>query len=220
MARADPRFSRTELRALWASCLHSQPVETETANLFSEMPRCIGDQASQAASNFAQSRASMSDLQKEVHAKTYRRTLLLGGLQAGGLPRAPDKQPERRFAGSLEAMSCPNGQHSSAWSGIFQKLDWRLGAGQRCAGSKHPWFGLKIPAFCTVSLCAFVGEHCICKIQHQKYGLSTLGGTMGSGISLHDLAGRRLCQNATISTFRVLRRTVLIFRQPKPSTHP
>jgi hypothetical protein len=57
-------------------------------------------------------------------------------------------------------------------------------------------------------------------VKHPRYGFCTVGGTMGGRVSLHDLSGKRLCQNAKLSAFRVLRRTSLIFKQPNPRPRP
>ena len=48
--------------------------------------------------------------------------------------------------------------------------------------------------------------------KHPKHGLCTVGGTMGNRISLHDLGGKRLCQNARPKDIKLLTRTTLIFQ--------
>jgi hypothetical protein len=49
-------------------------------------------------------------------------------------------------------------------------------------------------------------------VKHPKHGLSTVGGTMDGRLSLHNLSGKRLCQNAKPQGTTLLKRTTLIFQ--------
>jgi hypothetical protein len=49
-------------------------------------------------------------------------------------------------------------------------------------------------------------------VKHPRYGLTTVGGTTGGRVSLHNLEGKRLCQNAKPKDIEVLKRTTLIFK--------
>ena len=55
-------------------------------------------------------------------------------------------------------------------------------------------------------------------VQHVKYGLTRISGFGKSGISLYSLAGERLCQNAKLTDFRVLRRLNFNYRSGLPSS--
>ena len=49
-------------------------------------------------------------------------------------------------------------------------------------------------------------------VKQPKHGLCTVGGTMGARISLRNLRGKRLCQNAKPKDIKLLTRTTLIFQ--------
>src|SRR5271166_1941993 len=49
-------------------------------------------------------------------------------------------------------------------------------------------------------------------VKHPKHGLTTVGGTKEGRVSLHDLNGKRICQNAKASDITLLKRTSLIFK--------
>jgi RRXRR protein len=49
--------------------------------------------------------------------------------------------------------------------------------------------------------------------RHPKHGLTTVGGTKDGRVSLHNLNGKRLCQNAKAENITLLRRSSIAFRQ-------
>jgi hypothetical protein len=49
-------------------------------------------------------------------------------------------------------------------------------------------------------------------VKHPKHGFCTIGGTVGDRISLHNLGGKRLCQNAKPRDIKLLTRTTIVFQ--------
>ena len=56
-------------------------------------------------------------------------------------------------------------------------------------------------------------------VKHVKYGLTRISGFGKTGISLYSLQGKRLCQNAKIQDFKVLRRLNFNYRSGVSSQH-
>jgi hypothetical protein len=81
----------------------------------------LGDGQSEAASNQAQGRAPMPDLQEEIYSKTDRSTVLLGCLQTGGLPP---------YKGSIRNLI-----ETQDWTGLYSRAYTlsSVGAMARCA---------------------------------------------------------------------------------------
>ncbi len=50
-------------------------------------------------------------------------------------------------------------------------------------------------------------------VKHPKHGLTTVGGTKDGRVSLHNLSGKRLCQNAKAQDIKLLRRSSIVFGQ-------
>lgn len=56
-------------------------------------------------------------------------------------------------------------------------------------------------------------------VKHPKHGLATVGGTKDNRISLHNLSGKRLCQNAKAKDITLLKRVSLIFKPVRRNGH-